>query len=93
MAITEDPMTPQKPGGPNAVLVSSYTAQDDSGSDPHLHGLRLVLVFCLNGTMLFLAQAEILIVTISIVAIAESSGLRCGELGAVELFPRIRQYA
>lgn len=44
------------------------------GTSRHLHGPRLVMVTCLNATMLFLVQTEIFIVTTSLVAIAEELG-------------------
>lgn len=50
------------------------TAASIHGTSRHLHGPRLVMVTCLNATMLFLVQTEIFIVTTSLVAIAEELG-------------------
>lgn len=49
-------------------------AASTQDTNRHLHGVRLVMVTCLNATMLFLVQTEIFIVTTSLVAIAEELG-------------------
>lgn len=63
----------------NKEVGTSSTAEDGRaasihGTSRHLHGPRLVMVTCLNATMLFLVQTEIFIVTTSLVAIAEELG-------------------
>lgn len=72
--------SPDQPvlGTKDEVGTSSPTgdgpAASISGTSRHLHGSRLVMVTCLNATMLFLVQTEIFIVTTSLVAIAEELG-------------------